>query len=160
MKIKEFLRKYIFRIIVLAIMIAALVYFFLTIDFKESLQHYKTASIAFLLLALLFMIISAVVKAYRFYILLKPSSPDLKFRKFILPYLVGYGFSVLGPFKTGELASVEINKRTLDVPRSSSLAGPAIASVARTVADLRPHQGTTCPRMQSQTCRVEPDPPL
>jgi uncharacterized protein (TIRG00374 family) len=38
---------------------------------------------------------------------------------------VGYGFSTLGPLKSGEIASVEINKRTLSVPRSVSLAAIA-----------------------------------
>jgi len=106
-------------------MIGTLLYFFLTLDVKGSFVLYKTATVYLLLIALLFMIISAIVKAYRFYILIKPSSPDLKFLKFLLPYFVGYGFSVLGPFKTGEIASVEINKRSLDVPRSSSLAALA-----------------------------------
>ncbi|OLS32141.1 MAG: hypothetical protein HeimAB125_11940 [Candidatus Heimdallarchaeota archaeon AB_125] len=125
MKLKTTLRKYIFRFLVIAIMIGTLLYFFLTLDVKGSFVLYKTATVYLLLIALLFMIISAIVKAYRFYILIKPSSPDLKFLKFLLPYFVGYGFSVLGPFKTGEIASVEINKRSLDVPRSSSLAALA-----------------------------------
>ena len=106
-------------------MVGTLLYFFLTLDVKGSFNLYKTAVFYLLILALLFMIISAIVKAYRFYILIKPSSPDLKFIKFFIPYFVGYGFSVLGPFKTGEIASVEINKRSLDVPRSSSLAALA-----------------------------------
>jgi uncharacterized membrane protein YbhN (UPF0104 family) len=106
-------------------MAGTLLYFFLTLDVKGSFSLYKTAIFYLLILALLFMIISAIVKAYRFYILIKPSSPDLKFIKFLIPYFVGYGFSVIGPFKTGEIASVEINKRSLDVPRSSSLAALA-----------------------------------
>ena len=129
MRIKAFLRKYAFRIIVFAVMIGFLIYFFLRLDFKGSYEVLKNASIMFLLLALLFMLISAVVKAYRFYILLKPNNPNLRFSKFILPYLVGYGFSVLGPFKTGEVASVEINKRNLNIPRSSSFAALAFFRV-------------------------------
>lgn len=125
MKLKASVRKYIFRFLVIAIMAGTLLYFFLTLDVKGSFSLYKTAVFYLLILALLFMIISAIVKAYRFYILIKPSSPDLKFVKFLIPYFVGYGFSVLGPFKTGEIASVEINKRSLDVPRSSSLAALA-----------------------------------
>lgn len=125
MKLKASVRKYIFRFLVIAIMAGTLLYFFLTLDVKGSFSLYKTAFFYLLILALLFMIISAIVKAYRFYILIKPSSPDLKFVKFLIPYFVGYGFSVLGPFKTGEIASVEINKRSLDVPRSSSLAALA-----------------------------------
>lgn len=125
MKLKASVRKYIFRFLVIAIMAGTLLYFFLTLDVKGSFSLYKTAVFYLLILALLFMIISAIVKAYRFYILIKPSSPDLKFIKFLIPYFVGYGFSVLGPFKTGEIASVEINKRSLDVPRSSSLAALA-----------------------------------
>lgn len=125
MKLKASVRKYIFRFLVIAIMTGTLLYFFLTLDVKGSFSLYKTAVFYLLILALLFMIISAIVKAYRFYILIKPSSPDLKFVKFLIPYFVGYGFSVLGPFKTGEIASVEINKRSLDVPRSSSLAALA-----------------------------------
>ncbi len=125
MKLKASIRKYIFRFLVIAIMVGTLLYFFLTLDVKGSFSLYKTAVFYLLILALLFMIISAIVKAYRFYILIKPSSPDLKFVKFLIPYFVGYGFSVLGPFKTGEIASVEINKRSLDVPRSSSLAALA-----------------------------------
>ncbi len=125
MKLKASIRKYIFRFLVIIIMVGTLLYFFLTLDVKGSFNLYKTAVFYLLILALLFMIISAIVKAYRFYILIKPSSPDLKFIKFFIPYFVGYGFSVLGPFKTGEIASVEINKRSLDVPRSSSLAALA-----------------------------------
>ncbi|MCE7747544.1 MAG: flippase-like domain-containing protein [Candidatus Heimdallarchaeota archaeon] len=125
MRLKVSIRKYIFRFLVIAIMAGTLLYFFLTLDIKGSFSLYKTAVFYLLILALLFMIISAIVKAYRFYILIKPSSPDLKFVKFLIPYFVGYGFSVLGPFKTGEIASVEINKRSLDVPRSSSLAALA-----------------------------------
>ncbi|MHA1219706.1 MAG: lysylphosphatidylglycerol synthase transmembrane domain-containing protein [Candidatus Heimdallarchaeaceae archaeon] len=125
MKLKASVRKYIFRFLVIAIMAGTLLYFFLTLDVKGSFSLYKTAVFYLLILALLFMIISAIVKAYRFYILIKPSSPDLKFIKFLIPYFVGYGFSVLGPFKTGEIASVEINKRSLDIPRSSSLAALA-----------------------------------
>ncbi len=126
MKFKTIIRKYLFRFLVIAIMVGTLLYFFLTLDVKGSFVLYKSVTVYLLLLALLFMIISAIVKAYRFYILVKPSSPDLKFIKFLLPYFVGYGFSVLGPFKTGEIASVEINKRSLDVPRSSSLAALAL----------------------------------
>jgi len=125
MELKTSIRKYIFRFLVITIMTGTLLYFFLTLDVKGSFSLYKTAVIYLLILALLFMIISAIVKAYRFYILIKPSSPNLKFIKFLIPYFVGYGFSVLGPFKTGEIASVEINKRSLDVPRSSSLAALA-----------------------------------
>ena len=125
MKLKASIRKYIFRFLVIAIMAGTLLYFFLTLDIKGSFSLYKTAVFYLLILSLLFMVISTIVKAYRFYILIKPSSPDLKFIKFLIPYFVGYGFSVLGPFKTGEIASVEINKRSLDVPRSSSLAALA-----------------------------------
>jgi uncharacterized membrane protein YbhN (UPF0104 family) len=125
MKLKTTIRKYIFRFIIIAVMVGTLLYFFLTLDVKGSFVLYKTATAYLLILALLFMIISAIVKAYRFYILIKPSSPNLKFMKFLLPYFVGYGFSVLGPFKTGEIASVEINKRSLNIPRSSSLAALA-----------------------------------
>ncbi|TFG10558.1 flippase-like domain-containing protein [Candidatus Heimdallarchaeota archaeon] len=136
MKFKEFLRKYAFRIIVFVIMVGFLVYFFYGLDFQGSYEVLKSASIGYLLLALLFMIISAAVKAYRFYILLKPNHPELKFLKFLLPYLVGYGFSVLGPFKTGEVASVEINKRNLNVSRSSSFAALAFFRVVDVVVVL------------------------
>jgi uncharacterized protein (TIRG00374 family) len=70
-----------------------------------------------------------IIKAYRFFILIKPSSPKLKFHKFLLPFFLGYGFSTLGPLKSGEIASVEINKRSLSVPRSSSLAAIAFFRV-------------------------------
>ena len=129
MKIKDFLRKYAFRIIVFLIMVGFLIYFFYGLDFHGSYEVLKKSSILYLLIALLFMLVSAAVKAYRFYMLLKPNHPDLKFKKFLLPYLVGYGFSVLGPFKTGEVASVEINKRNLDIPRSSSFAALAFFRV-------------------------------
>lgn len=136
MKIKEFLKKYAFRIIVFMIMIGFLIYFFYGLDFQGSYEVLQNASILYLLIALLFMIVSAAVKAYRFYMLLKPNHPELKFSKFLLPYLVGYGFSVLGPFKTGEVASVEINKRNLDVSRSSSFAALAFFRVVDVVVVL------------------------
>ncbi len=136
MKKKKILRKYAFRFIVLVIMIGFLVFFFFRLDFEGSYEVLRNASVLYLLIALLFMVISAAVKAYRFYILLKPNNPELKFSKFLLPYLVGYGFSVLGPFKTGEVASVEINKRNLDVSRSSSFAALAFFRVVDVIVVL------------------------
>ncbi len=158
MKFKEFLRKYAFRIIVFIIMVGFLVYFFYGLDFKGSYEVLRNASILYLLLALLFMLVSAAVKAYRFYILLKPNHPELKFLKFLLPYLVGYGFSVLGPFKTGEVASVEINKRNLNVSRSSSFAALAFFRVVDVVVVLIFFiiaLGVTLPKIISNT--TDPD---
>ncbi len=158
MKIKDFLRKYTFRIIIFLIMVGFLIYFFYGLDFHGSFEVLKEASILYLLIALFFMLVSAAVKAYRFYMLLKPNNPDLKFKKFLLPYLVGYGFSVLGPFKTGEVASVEINKRNLDIPRSSSFAALAFFRVVDVLVVLVFFiiaLGVTLPKIINNT--VDPD---
>ena len=158
MKIKDFMRKYAFRIIVFLIMVGFLIYFFYGLDFHGSYEVLKKSSILYLLIALLFMLVSAAVKAYRFYMLLKPNNPDLKFKKFLLPYLVGYGFSVLGPFKTGEVASVEINKRNLDIPRSSSFAALAFFRVVDVLVVLVFFiiaLGVTLPKIINNT--VDPD---
>jgi uncharacterized protein (TIRG00374 family) len=71
------------------------------------------------------MVASLIIKAYRFYILLKASSEHLSFRGFLIPFFVGYGISSITPLKSGEIVSVEINKRAVSVPRSSSLAAIA-----------------------------------
>jgi len=129
MKISTFFRKYIFRILIILLMIGTLTYFFVRLQKSGNLSKaftlFGSASIGFLILAFILMFVSLFLKAYRFYILLKPSSPNLKFGQFLLPFFVGYGFSTLGPLKTGEIASVEINKRTLSIPRSNTLAAIA-----------------------------------
>lgn len=141
-------------------MIGFLVYYFYGLDFKGSYQVLTNASAIYLLIALLFMLISAAVKAYRFYILLKPDYPNLKFSKFLLPYLVGYGFSVLGPFKTGELASVEINKRNLNISRSTSFAALAFFRVVDVVVVLVFFilaLGITVPKIITNTITINPE---
>ncbi len=129
MKIATFLKKYLFRILVILLMLAALTYFFVSLALRDELgeafSRFFTANLLYLVLAALLMLVSMIIKAYRFFILIKPSNPELKFLKFLLPFFVGYGFSTLGPLKSGEIASVEINKRSLSVPRSSSLAAIA-----------------------------------
>ncbi|MHA1345181.1 MAG: lysylphosphatidylglycerol synthase transmembrane domain-containing protein [Candidatus Heimdallarchaeaceae archaeon] len=133
MKITIFLKKYLFRILVVLLMIAALTFFFVDLaqrdELGEAFSHFLTANVLYLVLALLLMLVSMIIKAYRFFILIKTSNPELKFHKFLLPFFVGYGFSTLGPLKSGEIASVEINKRSLSVPRSSSLAAIAFFRV-------------------------------
>lgn len=129
MKITTFLKKYLFRILVILLMVAALTFFFVNLALRDELgeafTHFLTANVLYLVLAASLMLVSMIIKAYRFFILIKPSNPDLKFHKFLLPFFLGYGFSTLGPLKSGEIASVEINKRSLSVPRSSSLAAIA-----------------------------------
>lgn len=114
-------------------MLAALAFFFVDLaqrdELGEAFSRFLTANILYLVLALLLMLVSMIIKAYRFFILIKTSNPELKFLKFLLPFFLGYGFSTLGPLKSGEIASVEINKRSLSVPRSSSLAAIAFFRV-------------------------------
>ena len=133
MKITTFLKKYLFRILVVLLMLAALTFFFVDLanrdELVEAFSHFLTANVLYLVLALLLMLVSMIIKAYRFFILIKTSNPELKFYKFLLPFFLGYGFSTLGPLKSGEIASVEINKRSLLVPRSSSLAAIAFFRV-------------------------------
>jgi len=133
MKIATFLKKYLFRILVVLLMLAALTFFFANLELRDELgeafSRFLTANVLYLVLAALLMLVSMIIKAYRFFILLKSSSPELRFLKFLLPFFVGYGFSTLGPLKSGEIASVEINKRSLYVPRSSSLAAIAFFRV-------------------------------
>ncbi|MBY8999700.1 MAG: flippase-like domain-containing protein [Candidatus Heimdallarchaeota archaeon] len=133
MKLTTFLKKYLFRILVILLMIAALAYFFVNLAQREELGEaflqFTSANVLYLILALFLMLISLIIKAYRFYILIKASNPNLKFYKFLIPFFVGYGFSTLGPLKSGEIASVEINKRSLAVPRSSSIAAIAFFRV-------------------------------
>ncbi|MCK4972207.1 MAG: flippase-like domain-containing protein, partial [Candidatus Heimdallarchaeota archaeon] len=132
-KITTFLKKYLFRILVVLLMLAALTFFFVDLaqrdELGEAFSHFLTANILYLVLALLLMLVSMIIKAYRFFILIKTSNPELKFLKFLLPFFLGYGFSTLGPLKSGEIASVEINKRSLSIPRSSSLAAIAFFRV-------------------------------
>jgi uncharacterized protein (TIRG00374 family) len=135
-------------------MISTLVYFFVRLqqsgDLSKAFSSFGTAIIGFLILAFFLMLVSLFLKAYRFYILLKPSSPDLKFRKFLLPFFVGYGFSTLGPLKTGEIASVEINKRSLSIPRSNTLAAIAffrILDLYVVIIFFIVALGTTIPRI-------------
>jgi uncharacterized protein (TIRG00374 family) len=133
MKITTFLKKYLFRILVVLLMLGALTFFFVDLaqrdQLGEAFSRFLTANILYLVLAALLMLVSMIIKAYRFFILIKPSNPELKFHKFLLPFFLGYGFSTLGPLKSGEIASVEINKRSLSVPRSSSLAAIAFFRV-------------------------------
>ncbi len=114
-------------------MLAALTFFFVDLanrnELGDAFASFTTASVLYLVLAALLMLVSMIIKAYRFFILIKPSSPKLRFHKFLLPFFLGYGFSTLGPLKSGEIASVEINKRSLSVPRSSSLAAIAFFRV-------------------------------
>ena len=110
-------------------MIGTLLYFFLRLwkqgELASTFLVYGNAIISMLILALVLMIVSLFIKAYRFYILLKASSEHLTFKGFLIPFFVGYGFSTIGPLKSGEIVSVEINKRSISVPRSSSLAAIA-----------------------------------
>ncbi len=110
-------------------MIGTLLYFFLRLWLKGELAAtflaFRNTLISLLISAFFLMVASLFVKAYRFYILLKASSDDLTFKGFLVPFFVGYGFSTLGPLKSGEIVSVEINKRTISIPRSSSLAAIA-----------------------------------
>ncbi|MCK5305149.1 MAG: flippase-like domain-containing protein [Candidatus Heimdallarchaeota archaeon] len=133
MKITTFLKKYLFRILVVLLMLAALTFFFVDLaqrdELGEAFSRFLTANVLYLVLALFLMLVSMIIKAYRFFILIKTSNPELKFLKFLLPFFLGYGFSTLGPLKSGEIASVEINKRSLSVPRSSSLAAIAFFRV-------------------------------
>ena len=129
MKVSTFLKKYLFRTIVILIMIGTLLYFFLRLwkqgELASTFLVYRDAIISMLILALILMISSLFIKAYRFYILIKASSEHLTFKGFLIPFFVGYGFSTIGPLKSGEIVSVEINKRSISVPRSSSLAAIA-----------------------------------
>ncbi len=110
-------------------MIGTLLYFFLRLwrqgELASTFLAYGDAVISLLIVALILMISSLFIKAYRFYILLKASSDHLTFKGFLIPFFVGYGFSTIGPLKSGEIVSVEINKRSISVPRSSSLAAIA-----------------------------------
>lgn len=126
MNIKQFFRKYFFRILVILIMLGTLAYFFIHLAKQNPLDEvfglFLQSAFGFLLLALAFMIISLFIKAFRFYVLVKPTSKGLSFKNFLIPFFVGYGFSTLGPLKSGEIVSVEINKRSVSIPRTSSLA--------------------------------------
>ncbi|MCK4844466.1 MAG: flippase-like domain-containing protein [Candidatus Heimdallarchaeota archaeon] len=126
----SFVRKNIFRFVIISLTIAALVWFFFHLtrenDFKDVLGVFNDSRIVYLVFAFVLMVISLLAKGYRFYILLKPSCEHLSFKNFLLPFFVGYGFSTLGPLKSGEIASIEINKRTRSIPRTNSLAALAL----------------------------------
>jgi len=130
MDLLSFIRKNTFRFFIISLTIAALVWFFIHLtredDLRDVFRVFTDSRIIYLVLAFVLMVISLLAKGYRFYILLKPSSEQLTFKKFLLPFFVGYGFSTLGPLKSGEIASIEINKRTRSVPRTSSLAALAL----------------------------------
>lgn len=142
-------------------MLAALTFFFVDLanrdELGEAFTRLATAKELYLVLAALLMLVSMIIKAYRFFILIKPSSPRLKFHKFLLPFFLGYGFSTLGPLKSGEIASVEINKRSLSIPRSSSLAAIAFFRVFDLFVVLILFiigLGTTIPRMVEEQYTV------
>ena len=126
MSVASFLKKHVFRIIVILVMIGTLTYFFVRLWLKGALAEtflvYRDTIVYLLIIAFLLMVASLFIKAYRFYILLKASSDHLTYKGFLIPFFVGYGFSAIGPLKSGEIVSVEINKRTVSVPRSSSIA--------------------------------------
>jgi len=107
-------------------MLGTLAYFFIHLAKQNPLGEvfglFLQSAFGFLILALSFMIISLFIKAFRFYVLVKPTSTRLSFKNFLVPFFVGYGFSTLGPLKSGEIVSVEINKRSVSIPRTSSLA--------------------------------------
>ncbi len=130
MDLLSFVRRNIFRFFIISLAIGALVWFFFHMtrenDFIDVISVYSDSRIVYLVLAFVLMVISLLAKGYRFYILLKPSCEHLTFKKFLLPFFVGYGFSTLGPLKSGEIASIEINKRTRSVPRTISLAALAL----------------------------------
>ena len=111
-------------------MAGSLAYFIIRLEKKEDLKSVWelmiSAKIWLILLALACMIISMLLKAYRYFILVDHTVPSMRFHQFLAPFLVGYGFSVLGPFKTGELVSVEVNKQAQGVPRTASIAALAI----------------------------------
>jgi len=72
------------------------------------------------------MIISLAIKACRYYLLVNINFFNLPFYSFITPFLVGYSFSVLGPFKIGEVVSIEVNKQSRSIPRTNSIAALAV----------------------------------
>ena len=129
MSLVTFFKKHLFRIIVILIMIGTLTYFFLRLWLKGELADtflaYRDTIVYLLILAFFLMLVSLFIKAYRFYILLRVSSDHLTFKGFLIPFFVGYGFSTIGPLKSGEIVSVEINKRSVSIPRSSSIAAIA-----------------------------------
>jgi uncharacterized protein (TIRG00374 family) len=126
MNVKALFRKYFFRALVILIMLGTLAYFFIHLARQNPLGEvfglFLQSAYGFLLLALAFMVISLFIKAFRFYVLVRPTSKGLSFKNFLIPFFVGYGFSTLGPLKSGEIVSVEINKRSVSIPRTSSLA--------------------------------------
>ncbi|MHA1398026.1 MAG: lysylphosphatidylglycerol synthase transmembrane domain-containing protein [Candidatus Heimdallarchaeaceae archaeon] len=133
MRIKSFLRQNIFRIILILIMLGTLSYFFIHLANQGQLAQtflvFSSSSVVFLVLSFLFMVLSLFIKAFRFFILVRPAVDILSFRTFLIPFFVGYGFSTLGPLKSGEIVSIEINKRSVSVPRSASLAAIAFFRV-------------------------------
>ena len=120
----------IFRLTIILFTIVLLFYFFWRLRKDYDIVDIKTilsnSNYLLLLVALFLMLLSLIIKSYRYYILVKHSTPTMSFLSFIPPFLIGYGFSILGPFKTGEVVSIEINKQTRSIPRTTSIAALAI----------------------------------
>lgn len=118
------------KVLVIGIMIGTLVYFFIRLDQKGELKTVWelmfSANTMFIGGALFCMLFSMVFKAFRYFVLIHHSAPSITFRQFLAPFFVGYGFSVLGPFKVGEVVSVEVNKQALNIPRTASVAALAV----------------------------------
>ncbi len=126
MKMFSFLRTNLLRILLFLISAFFLILFFYHIGksdgYSALFSTLMSGKFSLLLSATTLMIISLFIKAYRYYILIKPSNPFVRLVPFFPVFFVGYGISVLGPLKSGEIASVEINKRGLNISRSSSFA--------------------------------------
>ncbi|MHA1854046.1 MAG: lysylphosphatidylglycerol synthase transmembrane domain-containing protein [Candidatus Heimdallarchaeaceae archaeon] len=124
------MKTFILKFLILCIMVGSLAYFIIRLEKKEDLKSVWGLMISaktwLVTMALVCMIVSMLLKAYRYFILVNHTVPTMKFHQFLAPFLVGYGFSVLGPFKTGEIVSVEVNKQSQGVPRTASIAALAI----------------------------------
>ena len=105
-------------LLVLSILIV-LVYSVGTDDIIDTLKDVK---IEYIILGIVFFIISLFVKALRWYVLLKDAYPNLRYQTLLAPYLFGYALSASLPAKSGDLARLGVKKHYLDINIGDSAA--------------------------------------
>ncbi len=80
-----------------AITMAALVFLVLTVDLRRVLAELAEAKLAYLGAAFLLFVLSLVVRAYRWFVLLQGLDPDVPFSRLLRLYFVGQFFSTFLP---------------------------------------------------------------